>query len=103
MFSYRVLEDPDYKGKAEQQDIDLANDIRAANIHSLPEDLEKRHFVRNPYVYKDMPLKDFYSYVKNYLNKDAPGYNNMKRGDAFYKPMLELVEYLQKNDFKYIL
>ena len=24
----------------------------------------------------------------------------MKRGDAFYKPMLELIEYLQKNDFQ---
>ena len=23
----------------------------------------------------------------------------MKRGDAFYKQMLELIEYLQKNDF----
>ena len=64
MFSYRVLEDPDYKGKAEQQDIDLANDIRAANIHSLPEDLEKRHFVRNPYVYKDMHLRTFIHMLK---------------------------------------
>ena len=23
----------------------------------------------------------------------------MKRGDAFYKPMLEIIEFLQKNDF----
>ena len=84
MFAYRVLEDPDYKDKAEQQDIDIANEIRAANIHSFPEGLEKRLCVRNAYVYKDMPLKDFYSYIKNYLNKDAPGYNNMKRGVAIF-------------------
>ena len=99
MFAYRVLEDPDYKDKAEQQDIDIANEIRAANIHSFPESLEKRLCVRNAYVYKDMPLKDFYSYIKNYLNKDAPGYNNMKRGDAFYQPMLQVIDYLQKNEF----
>lgn len=28
-----------------------------------------------------------------------PSYDGMKRGDGFYKPMVEVVEYLQQNDF----
>jgi hypothetical protein len=51
-------------------------------------------------VYKDMKVKDIYDYTKKYIDQPSDGYNNMKRGDAFYKPMLELVDYLQKNDFK---
>ena len=33
---------------------------------------------------------------KKYIDQPSDGYNNMKRGDAFYKRMLELVEYFQK-------
>jgi hypothetical protein len=65
----------------------------------LPDDIEERHCVRNPAVFANMSMEDYANYIKNYLNRDAPGYNNMKRGDAFYKPMLEVISYLQKNDF----
>jgi len=61
--------------------------------------MEKRHCVRNAYVYKGMTMENFYTYTKDFLNQDAPGYNNMKRGDAFYQPMVQVVEYLQKNNF----
>ena len=55
--------------------------------------MEKKHCVRNAYVYKGMTMENFYTYTKDFLNQDAPGYNNMKRGDA------QVVEYLQKNNF----
>ena len=99
MFTYRVLNDTDYKDKASEEDIQLAKDILKANIHDLPDDIEERHCVRNPAVFANMSMEDYANYIKNYLNRDAPGYNNMKRGDAFYKPMLEVISYLQKNDF----
>ena len=99
MFAFRVLNDTDYKDKASENDTKLANDIMAANIHDLPPDIEERHCVRNPAVFENMSMEDYGKYIKNYLDKDAPGYNNMKRGDAFYKPMLEVINYLQKNDF----
>ena len=53
----------------------------------------------NAYIYKDMTLEQFYSYAKAFLDKDADGYTNMKRGDAFYKPMVEVIDYLQYNNF----
>ena len=98
MFTYRVLDDPNYT--AEQQDKDLAYDIRAADIHHLPDNIEERHSVRNPYVFKGMKMEEYVEYTKKFLDQEAPGYTNMKRGDAFYKPMIEVVNYLQKNDFQ---
>ncbi len=89
----------DYKDIASDEDIQLANAIREANIHALPEGMEKRHCVRNAYVYKGMTMENFYTYTKDFLNQDAPGYNNMKRRDAFYQPMVQVMEYLQKNNF----
>lgn len=99
MFAYRVLDDPTYNITAEESDKELARKIRAADIHNLPEGLEKIHAVRNAAVFKGMSMENYTEYVKNFLNADAPGYTNMKRGDAFYKPMIEVVEYLKKYKF----
>ena len=97
MFAYRVLEDPDYV--AEENDKILAQKIRQAYIHDLPPDIEKEHSVRNAAIFQGMKMEDYVKYVQKFLNEDAPGYTNMKRGDAFYKPMLQVIEYLQKNNF----
>ena len=97
MFAYRVLDDPDYV--AEESDKILAQRIREAYIHDLPPDIEKEHSVRNAAIFQGMKMEDYVKYVQKFLNEDAPGYTNMKRGDAFYKPMLQVIEYLQKNNF----
>ena len=60
----------DYKDIASDEDIQLANAIREANIHALPEGMEKKHCVRNAYVYKGMTLENFYTYTKDFLNQD---------------------------------
>ena len=99
MFAYRILDDPVYNKTANQSDIDLANKIRGAYIHKLPEGLEKEHCVRNAAVFKGMSMEEYVNYTKNFLNADSPGYNNLKRKDAFFKPMLQVIEYLQKYEF----
>lgn len=99
MFAYRILDDPIYNKTANQSDIDLANKIRGAYIHKLPEGLEKEHCVRNAAVFKGMSMEEYIDYTKKFLNGDSPGYNNLKRKDAFYKPMLQVIEYLQKYEF----
>jgi phosphoglycolate phosphatase-like HAD superfamily hydrolase len=99
MFAYRILDDPVYNKTAIQSDIDLANKIRGAYIHKLPEGLEKEHCVRNAAVFKGMSMEEYIDYTKKFLNGDSPGYNNLKRKDAFYKPMLQVIEYLQKYEF----
>ena len=46
-----------------------------------------------------MTIDEYDKYIKQFLKKPTKGFNNLKKGDAFYKPMIELIEFLQKNDF----
>ena len=39
------------------------------------------------------------AYVTAFMDSDAEGFIGMKRGDAFFKPMTEIVELLKANDF----
>ena len=47
-----------------------------------------------------MTTEEFDAYVKAYRDEPMESYTNMTNGQAFYKPMLEVVDYLQANDFK---
>ncbi|MCR5504614.1 MAG: haloacid dehalogenase-like hydrolase [Elusimicrobiaceae bacterium] len=50
-------------------------------------------------AYEGMTLEEFYAYIRAFMQEDQPGFIGMKRGDIFYKPMVEIVEYLVKNKF----
>ncbi len=100
MFTDRVLDDPRYRGRATKEEIALAKEIRAATVtRNLTDDMEKRHARMNIEVYKDMSLDEFKKYVREYMRADAPGYTGMKRKDAYYKPMLQVIDYLLAHDF----
>jgi len=104
LFMYRVFNDTNYKDKATDKEIAAANYIKGyADNGTLPP-LELINAQAMAEVYKDMKIQELYNYTKKYIDQPSDGYNNMKRGEAFYKPMLELIDYLQKNDFKvYVL
>ena len=51
-------------------------------------------------VFAGMTVKDYEAYVKNFMNKPVEGLTNLKWGEAFYLPMVEVIKYLQANDFK---
>lgn len=38
-------------------------------------------------------------YTRAYLARDTKSYKNLKIKDALYKPMLQVIKYLQANDF----
>jgi phosphoglycolate phosphatase-like HAD superfamily hydrolase len=78
----------------------IAKEIdRTAKEGDLPEDLNMKIAQTYGQLFNSMTLDEYDKYIKNYVNKSSDGYTNMKRGDAFYKPMLELIYYLQNNDF----
>jgi phosphoglycolate phosphatase-like HAD superfamily hydrolase len=99
LFMHRVFNDINYKDKATDKEKEAANKVKYYAEMGKQPPLEKKIAEAMAEVYKDMKVKEIYNYTKKYLAQPSDGYNNMKRGDAFYKPMLELVEYLQKNDF----
>ena len=100
VFTDRVLDAPDYRDKATKEEIALAREIRAAaKTKNLSDDMEKRHARMNTQVYKGMTLAGFRDYVRRYVQADAPGYTGMKRGEAYYRPMLQVIDYLLAHDF----
>ena len=99
LYYYRVNDDPNYVATAEQKNI--ANEIKKAmENYIIPDELIKKVTTTYPDIFKDLTVEQYQQYIKDFVDKPSDGYENMKRGDAFYKPMLELIEYLQKNEFK---
>ncbi len=100
LFLHRVTEDPDYKDKA----TDFEKETAAKVVEQIetgkgPAGLEVDHGKGVASSFAGMTLKEFNDYIQAFKNEPAPGYNNMKRGDAFYLPMIEIIDYLQDNDF----
>jgi phosphoserine phosphatase len=46
-----------------------------------------------------MTIEEYFEVVDAYKNTAADGFNGMTRGEAFYLPMLEVVDYLLEHDF----
>ncbi len=49
--------------------------------------------------FKGMTPEEIIAYVKNYTDQDEPHYTNMKTKDAYYQPMVQVVDYLNRNGF----
>ena len=51
-------------------------------------------------VWKGASLFEYRAAVSKYMGEDMPGFVNLKRRDALFKPMLEVIDYLHANGFK---
>ena len=94
MFLHRVLDDPTYKPTKLQYE--YAKEIR--DTGKIPP-LSKEYEQMNASAYEGMTLKEFDDFVRAFMETDQPGYVNLKRKDAFYMPMVQLINYLNANDF----
>ena len=50
-----------------------------------------------------MTAEEFADYTRNYLKTPVEGFENLKVGEAFYLPMIEVISYLKANNFKIYL
>jgi hypothetical protein len=95
-----VLEDPDYKDKASDFEKSVANKIVDQNENGTKyEELPVEHGQAVASAFKGMTVDEFYDYVHEFAQSDMPSYEGMKRGEAFYQPMVQVVQYLQANGF----
>lgn len=99
MFAWRVLADPNFTPDEEM--VRVAETIKEGGLaHSYPEDMAVQHAVQAARAYAGMTLTEFADYVTEVALRKADGFEGMTYGEAFYHPMIEVVEYLQDNDFK---
>ena len=91
MFVYRALDDHGEAVKAAIYNKKMTNDVR------------RKHCASNASVFAGMTAEEYADYTRNFLKTSVEGFDNLKVGEAFYLPMIEVISYLKANDFKIYL
>ncbi|MDO4806937.1 MAG: HAD family hydrolase [Coriobacteriales bacterium] len=100
MYLWRVTEDPDYKDKASDFEKSVAEKIQDQNQNGTKYDeLAVEHGQAVASAFKGMTIDEFYDYVHEFMKQPMSSYEGMTRGGGFYQPMVQVVHYLQANDF----
>ena len=99
MFFYRVLEDKSYQ--APKKIVDFAKKIKPKiyNKTGLTPAADKLLFQQLTKAYAGMTPEEYRSYVRKFMETNETGLTNLKRGEAFYLPMVEIISYLGNNGF----
>ena len=101
LLKYRVLDDPLYKDRASYFERSVAMDIKAYMEGDKSKEVSMTdHGKAVAMAFAGMTIDEFEDYIAEFKKQPMPGYNNMTRGDGFYKPMLQVIDYLQANGFK---
>ena len=98
LFADYVLNTPGYEASEEVLAVaqELASIRRAADI---PGHMEQTHIHAHAEAFAGMTIEDYCEIVEKYKSTAAEGFSGMTRGEAFYLPMLEIVDYLLDNEF----
>ena len=100
LLKYRVLEDPVYKDKASDFEKEVANKIKEQNETGASfEGLEVDHGKAVASAFAGMTVSEFNAYIQEFKKQPMPSYDGMLRGEGWYQPMLQVIEYLEANDF----
>ena len=97
---YRVLDDPTYEATEEERDAmqQVRDHAYSEGKTFHPESLTKDDLVAT--AFSGMTPEEFRDYVVDFADHtDVVGFEGMTYGQSFYQPMIEVVEYLQANDF----
>lgn len=101
LLQYRILDDPTFKTTDEEL-LTVANQIKeSGKNYKTPaiSGYDMIHAYAAAKAYAGMTQSEFQNYVKEFLKKNAVGFKNMTYGDCLYKPMIEVVSFLQENNF----
>lgn len=99
MYLHRALDDKSYKpGKRERT---VAKKVRPLIMEKkpVPQKLaaEFAKFLHKSYA--GMTAEEYSAYVRKFMETEEVGLTNLKRGEAYYLPMVEVVSYLRNNGF----
>lgn len=100
--AYRCLYDEDYEASEELKDVGnlIMEGSHGDGTGTYPADMALIHGNAQAKAFAGLTPDAFMDYVKNkFLNRDADGFKNLKYRDSFYLPMVEVVSYLQLNNF----
>ncbi len=98
LFCHRILNDPEYSA-TEEQILAAGEVLRAARDKKIDQDIamQKTHWYSK--IFAGMTTDAFKEYVYNFIQTHADGFENLKLQDAYFRPMVDIVEYLKAHDF----
>lgn len=110
LYLERALNDKSYHPTAEAKAYaeEVQKTIREVGIpnqrpdasRKMPGDMDKREAIAQAAVFAGMTLTEYEAFVQKFMETPAEGMENLKRGESFYVPMVEVVAYLNANGFK---
>ena len=99
LLARRILADPSYHPDTEM--LEFGRMLRDHALDkSFPDGMDLLHANHAAKAYAGMTLNEFADFVTRMLVREADGFDGMTYAEAFYQPMIEVVEYLQANGFK---
>ena len=94
----RILRDPTY-----QPDEEMLEFGRMTREHALdksfPADYDYEFSYHQAKAFAGMTLNEYADYINRFLTREADGFEGMTYGEAYYRPMVEVVNYLRANGF----
>lgn len=98
MYHYRVSQDPSWQPTNELKE--EARKLATGDLPGMSAAEQDLYYGRSQAkAFAGMSLADYKKYVQKFMAGYTTGLTNLKRGEAFYLPMIEVVRYLQANDF----
>ena len=100
MFLHRVLEDKNYQPSKEL--IKIATDVKPLIMGKkhIPDKLKSKLSYGTRKAYEGMTNEEYCAYIRHFIDINEVGLTNLKNGEAFYLPMVEIISYLTNNGFK---
>ena len=104
LYLERALHDPTYTPSAEDLEYAKMVDAEIKSGHFMtgqfPKGIDIGEAKSQESVFAGMTPEEYADYVKKFMEKPVEGLTNLKWGEAFYLPMVEVIKYLQANQFK---
>ncbi len=94
----RTLHDPGYR--ASEADRQFAIGLERFLQSKDPNDTPSSTTPHLASVFSGMGEQEYESYLRNFIETPVEGLNNLKWSGAFYLPMVEVIRYLQSNQFQ---
>ena len=95
----RILADPSYKPDEEM--LEFGKMLRDCALDkSYPADFDYECSYHQAKAFSGMTLTEYKDFINKYLLKNADGFEGMTYAEAYFLPMVDVVEYLQDNGFK---
>ncbi|MBQ1527123.1 MAG: haloacid dehalogenase-like hydrolase [Lachnospiraceae bacterium] len=98
MFIHRALHDDTYEAPDDMREFAEALE-EGVYGGQMPENCERLHAKYAGQSYAGMTIDEMKDYTRAFMQTGADGFTNLTKGDAFYWPMVSLVQYLTDNDF----